>query len=56
MLHDDYLYIFLTHTKWANSFDNSVHGVCEATTLEGHQIICPYGGRTGFRGVWMSED
>jgi ABC-type transport system substrate-binding protein len=56
MLHDDYLYVFLTHTKWANSFDSSVHGVCEATTLEGHQIICPYSGRTGFRGVWMSED
>jgi len=55
-LHDDYLYIFLTHVQWTNSFADNVHGVCEADTPEGHRIFCPSGGVTGVRTLWLSED
>ena len=55
-LHDDYLYIFLTHVQWTNSFADNVHGVCEADTLEGHRIFCPNDGITGVRTLWLSED
>ncbi|MCS5684950.1 MAG: ABC transporter substrate-binding protein, partial [Acidimicrobiales bacterium] len=54
-LHDDYLYIFLTHTKWDNAFADNVHGVCDATAPDGATLMCYRGGRTGFTGVWMSE-
>jgi len=55
-LHDDYLYIFLTHVQWTNSFADNVHGVCEADTAEGHRIFCPNDGVTGVRTLWLSED
>jgi ABC-type transport system substrate-binding protein len=55
-LHDDYLYIFLTHVQWTNSFADNVHGVCEADTPEGYRIFCPSGGVTGVRTLWLSED
>ncbi|MCH2437764.1 MAG: ABC transporter substrate-binding protein, partial [Acidimicrobiales bacterium] len=55
-LHDDYLYIFLTHVQWTNSFADNVHGVCEAETLEGHRIFCPNDGIAGVRTLWLSED
>ena len=55
-LHDDYLYIFLTHVQWTNSFADNVHGVCEADTPEGNRIFCPNSGITGVRTLWLSED
>ena len=55
-LHDDYLYIFLTHVQWVNSYADNVHGVCEADTPEGHRIFCPNGGVAGVRTLWLSED
>jgi ABC-type transport system substrate-binding protein len=54
-LHDDYLYIFLTHVQWTNSYADNVHGVCEADTPEGHRIFCPNDGVAGVRTLWLSE-
>lgn len=54
-LHDDYLYIFLTHTLWDNAFADNVRGVCGHTTPEGVQRACAAGGFTWFDHVWFAE-
>lgn len=53
MIHDAYTYVFLTHTLWANSFVESVHGVCERTSPEGDLLKCASNGRTWFSSVWI---
>ena len=53
MINEDFVYIFLTHTAWANSFADNVHGVCDRTSPEGVKLKCAVAGRTWFSTVWM---
>jgi peptide/nickel transport system substrate-binding protein len=53
MINEDFLYIFFTHTAWANSFAENVHGVCDRTSPEGVPLKCAVAGRTWFSTVWM---
>jgi peptide/nickel transport system substrate-binding protein len=47
-------YIFLTHTKWVNSYDTSVKGLCSApATAEGELQLCVTRGRTPYQTVWI---
>ena len=54
-VHDAYTYIFLTHTIWANSFAEGVHGACERLSPEGIELSCASNGRTWFSSVWMDQ-
>jgi peptide/nickel transport system substrate-binding protein len=53
LINEQFLYIFLTHTAWANSFAENVHGVCDRTTPDGVPLKCAVAGRTWFSTVWM---
>ena len=53
-MHDAYTYIFLTHTKWVNSYDTTVKGLCSApATAEGDLQRCVIRGRTPYQTVWI---
>jgi ABC-type transport system substrate-binding protein len=54
-MHDAYTYVFLTHTIWANSFVNNVHGACDHKSPEGVALKCASNGRTWFDSVWMDS-
>ena len=54
-LHDAYTYVFLTHTIWANSFVEGVHGVCDRMSPDGVLLKCAANGRTWFSSVWMES-
>ncbi len=54
-IHDAYTYVFLTHTIWANSFVNNVHGACDHKSPEGVELKCASNGRTWFDTVWMDK-
>ncbi len=53
LIHDAYTYVFFTHTIWANSFVENVHGACERTSPEGVDLECTSNGRSWFSSVWM---
>ena len=55
MIHDQYLYIFLTHTPWVNAFAENVHGVCDRTSPEGVLLRCVSNGRNWFSSIWISQ-
>ncbi|NND76298.1 MAG: hypothetical protein HKN44_14965 [Ilumatobacter sp.] len=52
-IHDDYLYIFFTHTIWDNAFTENVRGVCDRVTPEGLPTQCASNGRTWFSSVYL---
>ncbi|RMH80097.1 MAG: hypothetical protein D6683_05505 [Actinomyces sp.] len=53
MIHDDYLYIFFTHTLWVNAFQNKVHNVCGAESPDGVPLLCTVNGRHWVHQIWM---
>jgi peptide/nickel transport system substrate-binding protein len=47
-------YVFLTHTKWVNSYDTTVKGLCSApATPDGDLQRCTVNGRTPYQTVWI---
>jgi peptide/nickel transport system substrate-binding protein len=54
-INEAYTYVFLTHTIWANSFVESVRGICDRTSPEGVKLDCATSGRTYFSTVWLSS-
>jgi len=54
-MQQDYLYVFLLHTLWHNSFAENVRGVCGHPTPDGAVQRCATNGRTWFNEVWLAE-
>jgi len=54
-IQQDYLYVFLLHTLWVNSFDENVRGVCGHMTVTGETQRCATNGRTWFSNVWLAD-
>ena len=52
-VHDDYLYIFFSHTIWDNAFNENVRGICDRLTPEGLPTQCASNGRTWFSSVYL---
>ena len=55
MIHDDYIYIYTSHTLWVNAFAENVHGVCDRVSPEGVPLRCVSLGRNWFSSIWISE-
>ena len=55
MIHDDYLYIFHTHTLWDIAYRDGVNGPCSRTSPEGVELRCQIAGRTFFSSIWMDQ-
>ena len=53
LINDSFTYIFLVHTLWANSFVETVHGMCDRMSPEGELLRCASNGRTWFSSVWI---
>jgi peptide/nickel transport system substrate-binding protein len=54
-LHDQYLYIFLSHTTWSNAFAEDVRGVCDRLSPEGVLLRCVSNGRNWFSSIWIAQ-
>ena len=55
-INQDYLYVFMNHTTWANSFAENVRGVCTHTPPDSDaQMRCSTNGRTWHSNVWLDE-
>jgi ABC-type transport system substrate-binding protein len=53
-MNEAYTHVFLVHTKWVNSFDDTVKGLCSApATAEGDLQLCVTRGRTPLQTVWI---
>ncbi len=56
-MNEAYTYVFLWHTKWANSYDTTVKGLCSApaTAAGPDQELqkCTVNGRTPYHTVWI---
>ncbi len=52
-IHDDYTYIFFTHTLWVNAFQPSVHNVCGAESPDGVPLLCTVNGRHWVHQIWL---
>jgi len=55
LINESYAYVFLTHTMWAWSFDESVHGVCDRTAPDGTQLVCTGAGATWHHTIWLEQ-
>jgi peptide/nickel transport system substrate-binding protein len=53
-MNEAYTYVFLTHTKWVNSYDTSVKGLCSApANADGDLQRCTINGQTPLQTVWL---
>ena len=53
-INEAYSYVFLTHTRWVNSYDDTVKGLCSApATADGRLQRCTVNGRTPYQTVWI---
>ena len=53
LIHDAYVYVFFTHTKWNFSFSSEVNGVCSRVSPEGVPLLCNEFGRTWHDSIWI---
>jgi peptide/nickel transport system substrate-binding protein len=53
LIHDAYVYVFFTHTKWTFSFSSDVNGVCSRVSPEGVPLLCNEFGRTWHDSIWI---
>lgn len=54
-VHDDYLYIFFTHTLWVNAFDKDFQGHCTAESPDGVPLLCTNNGSHWVHNLWLSQ-
>lgn len=54
-LNADFIYIFLSHILWNNSFHQDVKNVCGDTTPDGVEMICTNNGIHFFDQIWLDR-
>ena len=55
MVRDDYTYILLSHTLWANGFAPNVKNVCGALSPDGVRLMCTVNGWHLTHQIWMED-
>ncbi len=54
-VHDDYLYIFFTHTLWMSAFDAKVRNACGVSSPDGAELLCTNNGSMFNHASWIVE-
>ncbi|HUF98675.1 MAG TPA: ABC transporter substrate-binding protein [Ilumatobacter sp.] len=53
LIHDAYVYVFLTHTLWNFAFTSDVRGQCDRVAPDGTPLLCNAAGRTWHDSIWI---
>lgn len=53
LIHDSYVYVFLTHTLWNFAYSKDVRGQCDRVSPEGAALLCNAAGRTWHDSLWI---
>lgn len=48
-------YVFLNHTRWSVTMNDNVHGLCDAKSPEGTDLICFENGRFRVSQMWVDQ-
>lgn len=54
-VHDDYLYIFFTHTLWMSAFDAKVRNECGVVSPDGAELLCTNNGSMFNHAMWIDQ-
>jgi len=54
-IHDDYVYIFFTHTLWMQAFSGDTRNQCGATSPDGVDLLCHSNGSMFNHTIWFDN-